>query len=113
VKRGGQFEWDDQNAGHIALHNVTPDEVEQVIANDPISLEVAIRKGRTAYPMRWLDGPRAAFSRWFIRCATARFEWLPRMKIAGSGDCYEKAKRKEDRPERDPRESRPPQCAGV
>ena len=58
MKRGGQFEWDDQNAGHIALHNVTPDEVEQVIANDPISLEVAIRKGRTAYPMRWLDGPR-------------------------------------------------------
>ncbi|MGA2272861.1 MAG: BrnT family toxin [Bryobacteraceae bacterium] len=59
MKRGGQFEWDDQNAGHIALHNVTPDEVEQVIANDPISLEVAIRKGeRRTVCAGWTDSGR-------------------------------------------------------
>jgi hypothetical protein len=59
VKRGGQFEWDERNVGHIALHDVTPDEVEQVIANDPISLEVVIRKGeRRTVCAGWTDSGR-------------------------------------------------------
>ena len=59
MRRGGQFEWDERNAGHVALHNVTPNEVEQVIANDPISLEVTIRKGeRRTVCAGWTDSGR-------------------------------------------------------
>lgn len=59
LKRGRQFEWDDQNAAHIALHNVTLNEVEQVIANDPIKLEVIIRKGeRRTVCAGWTDSGR-------------------------------------------------------
>lgn len=30
------FEWDDENRAHIARHDVTPEEAEQVLLNDPI-----------------------------------------------------------------------------
>jgi uncharacterized DUF497 family protein len=59
MARGGQFEWDDRNAGHIVLHDVTPYEVEQAIANDPITLEVVIRKGeRRTVCAGWTDSGR-------------------------------------------------------
>jgi hypothetical protein len=29
------FDWDEFNAGHIARHGITPQEVEQVLRNDP------------------------------------------------------------------------------
>ena len=59
MKRGGQFEWDEQNAGHIAVHDVTPSEAEQVIANDPITIEVVIRKGeRRTVCAGWTDAGR-------------------------------------------------------
>jgi hypothetical protein len=32
---GLEFEWDEANVGHIARHGVRPEEVEQVILNDP------------------------------------------------------------------------------
>ncbi len=31
-----EFDWDAANAGHIARRRVTPEEVEQVFANDPL-----------------------------------------------------------------------------
>jgi uncharacterized DUF497 family protein len=59
VKRGVQFDWDDRNVGHIALDQVTPSEVEQVIANDPITLEAVIRKGkRRTLCAGWTDSGR-------------------------------------------------------
>jgi uncharacterized protein len=33
------FEWDDANIAHIAEHDVTPEEVEQVLLDDPLELE--------------------------------------------------------------------------
>jgi len=33
-----KFDWDDANIGHIARHGVTPEEVEQAFANDPLAV---------------------------------------------------------------------------
>ena len=33
------FEWDDANIAHIAEHDVTPEEAEQVLLDDPLELE--------------------------------------------------------------------------
>jgi len=35
-----QFQWDAPNTLHIALHNITPQEVEQVFDNGPFDLEL-------------------------------------------------------------------------
>ena len=43
VNRTAKFDWDDANIGHIALHDVTPEEVEQAFANDPLVV-LAIQK---------------------------------------------------------------------
>jgi uncharacterized protein len=32
------FDWDEANVAHVARHNVTPEEVEQVFSNDPMDL---------------------------------------------------------------------------
>jgi uncharacterized DUF497 family protein len=32
------FEWDSENVGHIAKHNVTPEEAEEVILGDPLDI---------------------------------------------------------------------------
>jgi uncharacterized protein len=32
----GEFDWDDANTSHIARHDVTQEEVEQVFANAPL-----------------------------------------------------------------------------
>jgi uncharacterized DUF497 family protein len=34
-----QFDWDDENRAHIAVHSVSCAEAEQVIGNDPFDLE--------------------------------------------------------------------------
>jgi len=39
------FDWDEHNIGHIAEHNVTPYEAEQVLLNDPIDLEFQNEEG--------------------------------------------------------------------
>jgi uncharacterized DUF497 family protein len=36
---GLAFEWDDANREHIALHQVSPEDAEQVIDNDPLDLD--------------------------------------------------------------------------
>jgi uncharacterized DUF497 family protein len=33
------FDWDEANIGHIARHDVKPEEAEQVVLNDPLELE--------------------------------------------------------------------------
>jgi hypothetical protein len=44
------FDWDSADIGHIAEHDVTPEEAEQVIKNRPFDLESHLRSGeeRTA-----------------------------------------------------------------
>jgi uncharacterized protein len=44
-----EFDWDDANTGHIAHHNVRPDEAEQVILNDPVDLGMEIVEGEERY----------------------------------------------------------------
>jgi hypothetical protein len=36
------FEWDEANLGHIARHDVTEDEAQQVILGDPLDIEMQI-----------------------------------------------------------------------
>jgi len=39
------FDWDQSNLAHIALHDVTPEEAEQVVVGNSIRLAVVILKG--------------------------------------------------------------------
>ena len=45
------FEWDDANIGHIAEHDVTPEEAEEVVLGDPLDagFEVVDGEGRWSY----------------------------------------------------------------
>jgi len=43
------FDWDEGNRSHIARHHVTPQEVEQVLRNDPFDVGFEIVKGE----QRW------------------------------------------------------------
>jgi uncharacterized DUF497 family protein len=43
------FDWDEANVGHVARHNVTPEEVEQVFANDPMDLGAEVVDGEERY----------------------------------------------------------------
>jgi len=38
------FEWDEANLGHIARHDVTPEETEQVILREPLDIEIQIEE---------------------------------------------------------------------
>src|SRR5271156_987128 len=40
-----QFDWDEQNIGHFANHQISPVEAEQVIRNRPIDLRSELRNG--------------------------------------------------------------------
>jgi hypothetical protein len=37
------FDWDEQNSGHLALHQISPAEAEQVILNRPVDLNSHLR----------------------------------------------------------------------
>jgi len=39
------FDWDDANRKHVADHGVTPSEAEEIIANDPLDLELQLING--------------------------------------------------------------------
>ena len=41
----GKFDWGDWNRGHIARHEVTPEEVEQAFANNPLALLATKQRG--------------------------------------------------------------------
>ena len=40
-----KFDWDDGNRRHIARHGVTPEEVEQAFANNPLALLATQQRG--------------------------------------------------------------------
>jgi uncharacterized DUF497 family protein len=48
------FDWDEANIRHIARHNVTPEEAEQVILGYPLDLEVQF-SGQEAEEVRYLQ----------------------------------------------------------
>jgi uncharacterized DUF497 family protein len=39
------FDWDDANIGHIADHEVTPEEAEHVVLDDPMELDYEVENG--------------------------------------------------------------------
>jgi uncharacterized DUF497 family protein len=43
------FDWDDANRQHIAEHDVTTDEAEEFIANDPLDLDKQDDEGEERY----------------------------------------------------------------
>jgi uncharacterized DUF497 family protein len=46
MARVAKFDWDDANTSHIARHGVTPEEVEQALANHPlVALAAQKRRG--------------------------------------------------------------------
>ncbi|MGI8769978.1 MAG: BrnT family toxin [Acidobacteriaceae bacterium] len=42
-----EFEWDDDNRGHLAEHLVSSQEAEEVVLNRPVDLERQNRNGET------------------------------------------------------------------
>jgi len=44
-----EFDWDTENILHIAEHEVSTDEAEQVINNNPVDLDVEIRNGEERF----------------------------------------------------------------
>jgi len=49
IAGGTQFNWDDASVGHVALHRITPEEVEQVFANAPVDLASEEVNGEERY----------------------------------------------------------------
>jgi len=43
------FEWDDANRDHMAHHQVSPEEAEQVIDNDPLDIEAEAVDGEQRF----------------------------------------------------------------
>ena len=43
------FDWDKQNAGHIAKHKIRPEEVEEVLLNSPTPVTEEIHNGEERF----------------------------------------------------------------
>jgi uncharacterized DUF497 family protein len=39
------FDWDEANRSHLARHNVTPQEAEEVVLGDPLDIELQTAEG--------------------------------------------------------------------
>jgi len=46
---GIEFDWDDGNTKHLATHDVTPAEFEQVLNNDPLDLDYELIDNEDRY----------------------------------------------------------------
>jgi uncharacterized protein len=44
-----EFDWDEANIGHLARHNVRPEEAEQVISREPVDLGIQMVEGEERY----------------------------------------------------------------
>jgi uncharacterized protein len=49
VAGGVEFDWDANNKKHLARHQVTPEEFEELIAGDPLYLEYAVENGEERF----------------------------------------------------------------
>jgi uncharacterized DUF497 family protein len=45
-----EFDWDDENVSHLARHEISPGEAEEVIRNRPCDLEASLRNGEERVP---------------------------------------------------------------
>jgi uncharacterized DUF497 family protein len=63
-----RFDWDQADIGHIARHNVTPEEAEQVLANDPLESEPQFMDDELRFPSVGITNR----GRWLFVAATVR-----------------------------------------
>jgi uncharacterized DUF497 family protein len=62
------FNRDENNENHIAVHNVTPEEVEAVLANDPVDLEFQVVRREDRYAsVGHTSQMRILFVAWTLR----------------------------------------------
>jgi uncharacterized DUF497 family protein len=45
-----RFDWDEQNIRHLARHQISPTEAEEVVRNRPLDLEAQLRNGEERMP---------------------------------------------------------------
>jgi uncharacterized DUF497 family protein len=69
-----EFDWDEANIGHLARHNVSPEEAEQVILSDPVDLGIQMVEGEERLPEPRIDtaGARSAGGHHLARRTRAR-----------------------------------------
>ena len=44
------FDWDEENIAHIAEHDVSPSEAEDVVLGDPVDLQMQVVDGEERFP---------------------------------------------------------------
>jgi hypothetical protein len=63
-----EFDWDGQNQQHLKSHRVSPQEFEQVIANDPVDLEYQVESGEERFKSLGVtDDGRVLIVVWTVR----------------------------------------------
>jgi uncharacterized DUF497 family protein len=73
------FEWDEDNLRHIAEHNVSPEEAEHVLLNNPVELEYQNTYGEE----RFQEVGVTASGRFLIVLSTVRG---PRLRVVTAYD---------------------------
>lgn len=63
-----RFDWNDANIGHLARHNVNPEEAEQALRNGPVEIEYQDIGGEK----RYVDIGRTNRGRFLTLVATER-----------------------------------------
>jgi hypothetical protein len=58
VAHGIDFDWDDENKKHLAVHKTTPAEFQQVLNNNPLDLEYELIDNEERYRSVGLTGWR-------------------------------------------------------
>jgi uncharacterized DUF497 family protein len=100
--RGPQYDWDENNVGHIAAHDVEPREVEELLANDPVYIETRIDElsgEERVLELGHTNAGRVLFLAWtprgeLVRPVTA-FEANRKTRIAYERRRYEEKQRRQ------------------
>ncbi len=67
------FDWDEANIEHIARHNVTVEEFQQIFANDPFDLDMEVVDSEERYAsVGHTNGLRVLIIVWTMRGETTR-----------------------------------------
>jgi uncharacterized protein len=70
---GIEFDWDDVNIKHLAAHEVTPAEFEQVLNNDPLDMDYDVINGEERYRSVGItNGGRFVLVLWTVRDGKVR-----------------------------------------
>ena len=68
-----EFDWDDENAAHLAVHKVVPGEFEELILNEPLDLRYEMVNGEARYRSVGItNGGRVLTVAWTIRDGRVR-----------------------------------------